>query len=97
MSFIIKRVINNATYVYEVTSYRDKQGRPRNKQKCLGRFDEEEGVLFSSKRKLPAEIKKIKTITTKIKIVRKKKTSAASKTKYKTKTTGKTRSKEWET
>ncbi|MBQ7559698.1 MAG: hypothetical protein IJT20_05580 [Synergistaceae bacterium] len=94
MSFIIKRVINNATYIYEVTSYRDKQGRPRNKQKCLGRFDEEEGVLFSSKRKLPSEIKKIRTITTKIKVVHTKKKSAASKTKHKTKTTGKTRSEE---
>lgn len=86
MPFIIKRIINNATYIYEVTSYRDEHGRPRNKQKCLGRFNEAEGVLISSKRKLPAEIKKIRIITTKIKVVTKKKSSPEAKAARKTKT-----------
>ena len=64
MSTIIKRKINNATYVIEVTSYRDKEGRPRNRQRCLGKLDDD-GVLISSKRKLPAEITEVKTVTKK--------------------------------
>mgnify|MGYP007101907408 CR=1 FL=1 len=64
MSTIIQRKINNTTYVYEVKSYRDEQGRPRNKQKCLGKLDDD-GVLISSKRKLPSKIKEVRTITTK--------------------------------
>ena len=61
MSYIIHRKIKNTTYVIEVTSYRNKEGKPRNKQRCLGKLDED-GVLISSKRKLPAEIKEVKTI-----------------------------------
>lgn len=64
MSFIIKRKIKNAIYVYEVTSYRDKNGKPRNHQKSLGRLDKN-GVLISRKRKLPAKIKEVITITKK--------------------------------
>ncbi|MBQ3447025.1 MAG: hypothetical protein IJG37_05215 [Synergistaceae bacterium] len=62
MSTIIKRKINNAIYVYEVTSYRNKEGKPRNKQRCLGRLDDD-GVLISSKRKLPAKIKEVKRVS----------------------------------
>ena len=64
MPSIIKRKINNATYLIENTSYRDKNGRPRTKQKCLGRLDDD-GVLISSKSKLPAQIKKVRTVKTK--------------------------------
>lgn len=64
MSTIIKRTINNATYVIEVTSYRDKDGKPRNKQRCLGRLDDD-GTLITTKRKLPAEIHEVKTVTQK--------------------------------
>ncbi|MBQ7069334.1 MAG: hypothetical protein IJM82_09230 [Synergistaceae bacterium] len=64
MSFIIKRKINNATYIFEVTSYRDENGNPRNKRKCLGKLDND-GVLISSKKNLPAEINEVKTITKK--------------------------------
>ena len=63
--FIIYRKIKNATYAYEVTSYRDENGSPRNKQKCLGRV-EEDGTIITKKRKLPAKIFKVKRTTTKI-------------------------------
>ena len=64
MTTIIKRKINNTTYVYEQTSYRDKNGNPRNKQICLGKLDDD-GILISSKRRLPAQIKEVKTVTKK--------------------------------
>ena len=64
MSFIIKRKINNTIYVYEITSYRDKNGKPRNKRRYLGKLDSN-GILISSKRNLPAEIKEVMTITKK--------------------------------
>ena len=63
LSFIIKRKQGNATYVIEVTSYRDNQGRSRNKQRSLGRLDSD-GVLISRKRKLPSKIVRVKTIRT---------------------------------
>lgn len=63
LSFIIKRKQGNATYLIEVTSYRDKQGRPRNKQRSLGRLDSD-GVLISRKRKLPSKIIRVRTIRT---------------------------------
>ncbi len=75
MSTIIQRKINNAIYAIESTSYRDKNGRPRTKQRSLGRIDDD-GVLISSKRKLPAQIEKVRTITTKF-IIRDKKNSPA--------------------
>lgn len=67
MSFIIKRVINNATYMYEITSYRNEDGKPRNKQRCLGRIGED-GVLIvrKKKRKIPTKVKEIKTTRRKI-------------------------------
>ncbi len=64
MTAIIKRKINNTIYVYEQKSYRDKNGRPRNKQRCLGKLDDD-GVLITSKRRLPAQIKEVKTVTKK--------------------------------
>ena len=64
MSTIIKRKIGNATYVIESTSYRDEQGKPRTKQRCLGRLDSD-GVLISSKTKLPSVIKEVKKVTKK--------------------------------
>ena len=64
MSIIIKRKINNAIYLIEVTSYRDENGKSRNKQRSLGRLDDD-GVLISSKRRLPAQIKEVKKITKK--------------------------------
>ena len=75
MSSIIERKINNATYIVESISFRDKKGRPRSKQKCLGRLDDD-GVLISSKRKLPAQIKKVRTVKTKY-IIEDKKNSPA--------------------
>ena len=64
---IIKRKINNAIYVYEIIkSYRDKKtGKPRNKQRCLGRLDED-GALITKRRKLPAKITMIRKTTTKL-------------------------------
>lgn len=71
MSYIIRRKINSTIYIIMVTSYRDKNGKPRNKQRSLGRLDDD-GVLISSKRKLPAVITEVKTVTKKF-IIRPKK------------------------
>ena len=71
MSHILKRKINNVIYVYQEKSYRDKLGRPRTKQKCLGKLDNN-GVLILSKKRnpenLPATITKYKIIITKFRI-----------------------------
>ena len=64
MSFIIHRKFGKAIYVYECVSFRNKDGRPRNKQKYLGRLGSD-GILITKKRKLPARIKEVKTITRK--------------------------------
>ena len=64
MSIIIKRQIGNSTYAIESTSYRDELGRPRTKQRCLGRIDSD-GVLISSKTKLPSVIKEVRKVTRK--------------------------------
>ena len=61
MSYIIQRKVRKAIYVYECTSYRNKEGKPRSKQKYLGRLDSD-GVLISSKRKLPVQITEVKTV-----------------------------------
>ena len=50
MSYIIRRKINNTTYVYEVIGYRDESGKPRNKQKILGKLDADGNVIPSKKR-----------------------------------------------
>jgi transposase len=39
VSFVIKKKIGNYTYIYEVTSYRDSNGEPRNKQVPIGKID----------------------------------------------------------
>ena len=62
MSYIIRRKVKNTIYVYEGISYRNKQGKPRNHQRYLGRLDED-GVLITRKRKLPAKIKEVKRVT----------------------------------
>ena len=62
MSYIIRRKVKNAVYVYECTSYRNKAGKPRSRQKYLGKLDSD-GVLITKKRKLPAQIREVKTIT----------------------------------
>lgn len=62
--YIIKEKRNNSTYIYEATSYRDEEGRPRKKKKYLGKLDDN-GVLISTKTNLPAEIKEVKTTTKK--------------------------------
>ena len=62
MSYIIQRKVKNAIYVYEGRSYRNRQGKPRNKQRYLGRLDED-GTLITRKRKLPAKIKEVKTVS----------------------------------
>ena len=64
MSYIIQRKVKNTIYVYEAKSYRNKQGKPRNKQRYLGKLDKD-GVLITKKRKLPAKIKEVKTVTRK--------------------------------
>ena len=62
MSYIVKRKVKDSIYVYEATSYRNKEGKPRNKQRYLGKLDDD-GVLITKKRKLPAQIKEYKTVT----------------------------------
>ena len=62
MSYIIQRRVKNAIYVYEGRSYRNKQGKPRNHQRYLGRLDDD-GVLITRKRRLPAKLKEVKTVT----------------------------------
>ena len=62
MSCIIQRKVKNAIYVYEAVSYRNKDGKPRSRQRYLGKLDDD-GVLITSKRKLPAQICEVKTTT----------------------------------
>ena len=62
MSYIVIRQRKNSRYVYEGTSFRNKDGKPRNHQCYLGRLDKD-GVLITKKRKLPAKIKEVKTVT----------------------------------
>ena len=39
VSFAINKKIGNQTYIYEVTSYRDSNGEPRNKRILIGKLD----------------------------------------------------------
>ena len=64
MSYIVKRKVKGSIYVYEATSYRNKQGKPRSHQRYLGKLDAN-GVLITKKRKLPAQIKEVVTVTKK--------------------------------
>lgn len=68
MSYIVKRKVKDSIYVYEATSYRNKEGKPRNKQRYLGKLDDD-GLIITKKRKLPAQIKEYKTVTRKIVLV----------------------------
>ena len=65
MSYIVTRKVKKSVYVYEAKSFRNKEGKPRNKQRYLGKLDED-GVLITKKRKLPAKIKEVKTVTKRI-------------------------------
>ena len=71
MSHILKRKINNVIYVYQEKSYRDKLGRPRTKQKCLGKLDNNGVLILSRKRNpknLPGVITQYKLTITKFRI-----------------------------
>ncbi|MBQ7562137.1 MAG: hypothetical protein IJS99_09990 [Synergistaceae bacterium] len=71
MAHILKRKINNVIYIYQEKSYRDKLGRPRTKQKCLGKLDSK-GVLILSRKinpeNLPGTITQYIIITKKFRI-----------------------------
>ncbi|MBQ7562112.1 MAG: hypothetical protein IJS99_09855 [Synergistaceae bacterium] len=69
MSSIIRKRINNTIYIYEVKSYRDKDKRVRTKWKILGKEDSD-GILIASKKrkKLPAQIIRVKKVSNIIKI-----------------------------
>jgi transposase len=43
MSSITKQTVGDKTYLYESTSFRDKQGRPRNFKVSIGKIDKETG------------------------------------------------------
>lgn len=47
----IKRTIKGITYIYEQISYRDEQGRPRTKQKLIGRLDLATGEIVPTRKK----------------------------------------------
>ncbi len=64
MTYLKKRLRNNITYLYEIQGYRDKNGKVKHKEKCLGRLDDD-GTLITKKRKLPSQIKKVRKIITK--------------------------------
>ena len=65
MAYLKKRIRNNITYLYEIQGYRDKKtGKVRHKERCLGRLDKD-GVLITKKRKLPAQVEKVRKIITK--------------------------------
>ena len=46
--FVIKKKIMNYTYLYEVTSYRDENGEPRNKQVPIGKIDSQGQVQYKA-------------------------------------------------
>lgn len=52
MSYRVEQIINNTTYVYEVTAYWDKQKKqPRQRRVCIGKKDPKNGKLIPSKSK----------------------------------------------
>ena len=52
MSFIRHRKINGIMYAYEVTSYRDENGKKKSHEKCLGRVAEDgQTIIMGKKRK----------------------------------------------
>ena len=75
MTYYKERIRNNTKYLYEIQGYRDKKtGKVKHKERCLGKIDED-GALITRKRKLPAEVVKVRKIITKFKlrVVKKKK------------------------
>ena len=44
-------MINNTTYVYEIQGYRDKNGKVKHKERCLGKLDSD-GALITTKRNI---------------------------------------------
>ena len=75
---IIKRKRGNIIYVYDVTYVGSKNGKEKRKEKVLGHLDEAGNFIPSKKMRgkkpedFPAEIQKITTTTTKIRVVEKK-------------------------
>ena len=68
MSYLKKRTRNNITYLYEIQGYRDKKtGKVKHHERCLGKLDEDETLitLITKKRKLPAQVEKVRKIITK--------------------------------
>ena len=56
---IVRKVINNATYIYDVKSFRDKKTKKvKTKWTYIGRLNEN-GSIITKKRKLPARLVKI--------------------------------------
>lgn len=55
MSFIIHRKINGIMYAYEVTSYRDENGKKKAHHKCLGRVAEDGQTIIMGKKKTSEE------------------------------------------
>ena len=49
---ITRRIVNGITYVYEIISYRNEEGKPRNHQRILGKIDEN-GNFIPSKKNAP--------------------------------------------
>ena len=68
LSYLRKRVINNTTYVYEIQGYRDKNGKVKHKERCLGKLDSD-GVLITTKKNIPVQIEKVRKITTKFNLM----------------------------
>lgn len=76
--YIAKQRINNTTYVYEQSSYRDKKtGEIKTKRKICGKLDENNDFIPSKGRtlnNLPAQIVVLTKITKEIRVVEKKET-----------------------
>ena len=55
MSFIIHRKINGIMYAYEVTSYRDENGKKKAHHKCFGRIAEDGQTIVMGKKRRSEE------------------------------------------
>jgi len=49
MSSIVKRRINGCVYLYESESYRNEEGKPRTRQRCIGKIDPDTGEAVYNK------------------------------------------------
>lgn len=47
--FISKQRRGNTIYVYEVTAYRNEEGKPRNRKKVIGKIDPETGEMIPTR------------------------------------------------